>query len=63
MLEPLDDHPLLQPSSGRTYLQTLEDALDRAYQQARRHGYQPGSPEMEALVQAENRYQQAKADC
>ena len=63
MLEPLDDHPLLRPSSGRMHLQMLEDALDRAYQQARRHGYQPGSPEMEALGQAETRYQQAKADC
>jgi hypothetical protein len=59
-LEPFADHPLPQRTARDPHLRSLEDALDRAYDDARRGGYRRGSPEMEALRRAETRYQQAK---
>ena len=53
-------HPQPPPARRRGGLLAARDALDRAYERARREGFRPRSRSMEALARAEARYQQVK---
>ncbi len=52
-----DDTGPCPPPVDSARLRLAQDVLAQAYEQARRWGYAPGSPQMDRLRQAEAHYQ------